>query len=185
MQNNITFYPFAGTWLGAEWYGDILPWDDDIDIALTKENFDKLNEILKNKKTNFHLVTFEDEGHENLIAKLYFNKGVLIEGKSSLRSVGNKGIFIDLTILFPVSKNRIKRIFLDIKIKFFRISLLSHRQSLGRFKRIIFKTITLFISGKQVAKSINKIWRNDKKYEDFAELNNIKNKNITLNKNLK
>lgn len=61
--NNIQYYIWAGSFLGAVRHGGFIPWDDDIDIAMERTEYNKFISLLKNEKakidTNIDVIGFE------------------------------------------------------------------------------------------------------------------------------
>lgn len=50
LENNIKFFLSNGTLLGAVKYGGFIPWDDDIDVFVPREDYNRLVEIYKDSE---------------------------------------------------------------------------------------------------------------------------------------
>ena len=48
-ENNLTYFGFAGTGIGALRHKGFIPWDDDIDVALPRKDYDTFLKLVKNK----------------------------------------------------------------------------------------------------------------------------------------
>ena len=73
-ENGLTFYLRGGSALGAVKYNDFIPWDDDIDIALPREDYLKLISLMPNEFDNDLLfVSYQKTGD----AHCYFPRIVM------------------------------------------------------------------------------------------------------------
>ena len=98
-QQKIEYSLAGGTLLGAIRHGGFIPWDDDIDIFLTRPNYDKLIDYCRNHETEFKLLSSEtDDRYGYLFAKAMDMDTVLIEEYGNSHNI-EMGVFVDI---FPV-----------------------------------------------------------------------------------
>ncbi len=109
---NIGYYIIGGTALGAARHGGFIPWDDDLDIAMTRDNYNKFLEVCE-KELNCKEF-FLQVGRRDWL--LYFSKlrlkGTLFDeiGAGEEIAKENRGIFIDIFPLDVASNNKCLRI---------------------------------------------------------------------------
>lgn len=61
-ENGLTYYAFYGTLIGAVRHKGFIPWDDDIDVVMFREDYNKLLEIAKGAfSSRFFLQTCEND----------------------------------------------------------------------------------------------------------------------------
>lgn len=102
IENGIKYIMIAGTLLGAVRHKGFIPWDDDLDIALTRSDYEKLVRILREKPIEgYFLQSFETGPHYvQPYAKLRKDGTKFVE--SWFQGINmHEGIFIDI---FPFDK---------------------------------------------------------------------------------
>lgn len=113
-KNKIDYCLMAGSALGAERHQGFIPWDDDMDIYMTENDYDKfrtkfLNSDLKNK---YYL---QEWGKDNSLGRNYITmakvrlNGSMIYEKTYENWKIHKGLCIDIFILHKSSNNILKQ----------------------------------------------------------------------------
>ncbi len=95
--NGIQYYLYGGTLLGAVRDGKIIPWDDDMDIVMYREDYDRFLEVCKTQLNELYSVQtcFNDPGYPMLFAKIRKN-GTFIREEKWDRLLKNNGIYVDI-----------------------------------------------------------------------------------------
>ena len=99
-ENGLTLYMSGGTLLGAVRHKGFIPWDDDIDMYLTRPDYDKLIEIMRGRNEVDQFKLYEHKLQKEYIypfAKYVDSKTLLIE-KGGYAGI-DMGLYIDV---FPV-----------------------------------------------------------------------------------
>lgn len=107
-QHNLRYYIFAGTLLGAVRHKGFIPWDDDMDIAMPRPDYDKLIEHQKEwLPANLEMVCNEtDKDYPQPFAKIQDANTTIIE-RIQLPYLG--GAYIDVFPLDGMTKSPIKQ----------------------------------------------------------------------------
>lgn len=105
-RNKIEYCIMGGTALGAVRHGGFIPWDDDIDIFMTYNEYKKFRNIMNQTSDRFVLQEWCLVPEYLQYAKVRMNGTAFIEKHLIGRKDLHQGIFIDIMILHKIPKER-------------------------------------------------------------------------------
>ena len=116
----ISYFIDSGTLLGAVRHKGFIPWDDDIDVIMLREDYDR---FLKLPKDTFEAPYFlqTERSDPNCLrphAQIRNSATTAIVKKEGIDQPGNRGIFIDI---FPLDRVSKFAVFRAIKLKTMRL----------------------------------------------------------------
>ena len=164
-KHNLKWWMDAGTLLGAARHQGFIPWDDDVDIIMMREDYSRLCEIAPLEfKMPYRLTTHKDEEFGRLLpmSKLSNEDTTILETHTlSMMQKGIKpgysqGIYIDVFPLDSLPDDEAES-----------------RRFLGRLRRIINNSSRLFTC-MEIYSPAPKLWRRPIKallYQVFTRLN--------------
>lgn len=111
--NNIKYFVFAGTMLGAIRHKGFIPWDDDVDVIMLREDYNKLKKVADGgvfKEPYFFQNPSTDKGYPKGFCRLRNSNTTEIPFDDVAMNC-NRGIFIDIFPLdvIPADFNKMQR----------------------------------------------------------------------------
>lgn len=97
-KHSLNYYAVGGTLLGAVRHKGFIPWDDDIDVCMPRNDYDRFAEIVNSDNRNYIVETPYSKAKDYCysVSKLYDTSTTLVEG---IKYQTKRGLYIDI---FPL-----------------------------------------------------------------------------------
>lgn len=177
--NDLKYYVLGGTLLGAIRHKGFIPWDDDIDVGIPRDDYDRLKKIMENANGRYILETPESKKKDFVYSycKLYDTETTLVE---NTRYKTKRGIYLDIFPLDGIgntleeSKVNFKKIDRINNIISTKTCALSKRRKLYKNLAIIASRCVprFIINWKKQIEKVNDICKS-RPYNDYKYVGNL------------
>ena len=129
-KHNINYIINYGTLIGAVRHQGFIPWDDDIDLSMPREDYQRFINIFQKEKSKYNLLSLEtDKNYFNNFIKIIDSTTKIIDTRNT--KTYESGVFIDI---FPMDRFDDPKV-IDICYKLESFKLLSF----SKHKNIVYK----------------------------------------------
>ena len=170
-QNNINYYLTYGTLLGAVRHKGFIPWDDDIDIVMSRGDYEKFCRSFNNGRTDsLRLMSIDNtDGYYLLSAKVCDTRTLLIE---KVQNPVELGVYIDIFVNDYLSDDlKAAKDLVHSNQRLFNLtkaSIISDREGRAMYKQILLRFLRAVTKKIDVQKVLKRIEKQSRKYEEMT-----------------
>ena len=169
-ENGIVYYIMGGTALGAVRHGGFIPWDDDLDIFMTPDQYKKFKTVFENSNSKqFILQEWRTDKKYLEYAKIRMNGTTFIEENFKDCKDMHHGIYVDIMILHKVPENKFIQKIVYYESKFVTLYGLSQRnwKPKSKSQEVVLKSLK-FMPCKLIARiAYSHIYRYDNRKDNY------------------
>lgn len=120
-ENKLSWFICGGSFLGAVRHRGFIPWDDDIDVAMPRPDFEVFLELApKYLPEELYLSTYNtDEEHITLVAQI-FNRNKEFILNNAEKKV-QTGAWVDILVIDGAPEKGVKRKIFEVKYMYYRM----------------------------------------------------------------
>ena len=164
--NGIKYSLYAGTALGSVRHSGFIPWDDDVDVVMTRGEYNRFIEKVRMNPMKGYTLDSPELNPSCVIshAKLMKDGTLLISSDWECVDTGNHGIWIDIFPLDKITEKTKKRIYRIGKKIIFLTRAYGGNKNDGRIKTVIrrlARCIPRSIAKKKLAEYLHELAQND------------------------
>lgn len=169
-EHNIVYYIMGGTALGAVRHGGFIPWDDDLDIFMTPDQYAAFKKVFEAQKSEqFVLQEWRTTPEYLEYAKVRMNGTTFIEEAFRDRKDMHHGIYVDIMILHKVPESAFVQKQVYYYSKFVTLYGLSQRnwKPKSKAQALVLKSLKLLPCKLLAKMCYKKIYKYDDRQRDF------------------
>lgn len=116
-ENGLSYYLIAGSTLGAVRHGGFIPWDDDIDIGMMREDYEAFLQLAHRFDPQYDIVNFQNGKHcDFVLCRIYINN-TMIDNPQFANTKLDQRLYLDVFPLDNVPEDEAESAKFERKIR--------------------------------------------------------------------
>ena len=163
----LTYFLVCGSALGAAKYKGFIPWDDDIDVGMAREDYEIfLKEAPKHLPEEYFLQNYKTDPNFSAIYSKLRNSNTTYIEKSSAKLSINHGVYIDIFPLDGYPKVRLAQKWLEFRKRIYaHLIVTAFDADLKGISKALDRVLKLLGYHKRTAKAVDKYTKMISKYK--------------------